>query len=112
VGEGSRFRGTFKGAGEVEYEFVEYDRPRRLTMVMHPKIGDFRHEISFEPVTGGTRVIQRGEGQPRGVFRLLGPLLQRTFSRSFRDNDVALKRYLEGKASAAAAPTAPVAAGR
>jgi uncharacterized protein YndB with AHSA1/START domain len=95
LGAGSRFRGTFKGAGEVEYEFVDYDRPRRLTMVMRPKMGDFRHQIDLEPVPGGTRVTQRGEGQLRGIFRLLGPLLQGTFARSFRANDAALKRYLE-----------------
>ena len=97
VGVGSRFRGTFKGTGEVEYEIVEYDRPKRLTMVTHAKIGDLRHTITCEQLNGATQVLEVGEGQLKGIYKLLGPFLSSVFKKSFGDNDQALKQYLEGE---------------
>jgi uncharacterized protein YndB with AHSA1/START domain len=97
IGVGSRFRGTFKGTGEVEYEIVEYDRPRQLTMVTHTKMGDLQHTITCERLDGATRVKEVGEGQLKGLFKLLTPLLTSVFKKSFTDNDRALKQYLEGQ---------------
>src|SRR4051812_21602031 len=73
IGVGSRFRGTFKGMGEVEYEIVEYDRPRRLTLVTHAKIGDLSHMITCERRDGATYVKEVGDGTFKGIFRLLAP---------------------------------------
>jgi uncharacterized protein YndB with AHSA1/START domain len=97
IGVGSKFRGTFKGIGELEYEILEYERPRRLAMVTHVKIGDLRHTITCERIDGGTRVVELGEGQLKGIFKLLQPLFSSIFKKSFADNDRALKQYLEGR---------------
>jgi len=97
IGVGSKFRGTFKGIGELEYEILEYDRPRRLAMVTHVKIGDLHHIITCERIDGTTRVVELGEGQLRGIFKLLQPLFTSVFQKSFADNDRALKQYLEGE---------------
>jgi uncharacterized protein YndB with AHSA1/START domain len=100
IGVGSKFRGTFKGIGELEYEILEYDRPRRLAMVTHVKIGDLHHTITCERLDGGTRVTEVGEGQLKGIFKLLEPLFAAIFKKSFADNDRALKQYLEGEGAA------------
>jgi len=97
IGVGSRFRGTFQGNGEMEYEIAGYDRPRRLAMRAATKVGELTHAINCEPADGGTRVTQVGEARFKGVFRLLQPLLLMVFKRSFRTNQEALKRYLEGQ---------------
>jgi uncharacterized protein YndB with AHSA1/START domain len=96
IGVGSKFRGTFKGIGELEYEILEYDRPRRLAMVTHVTIGDLYHTITCERVGDATRVVELGEGHLRGMFKLLQPLFALIFKQSFADNDQALKQYLEG----------------
>jgi uncharacterized protein YndB with AHSA1/START domain len=100
IGVGSRFRGTFKGPGELEYEILEYNRPGRLAMETHAKIGDLRHIITCERLDGATRVTEVGEGQLKGIFKLLEPLFAAIFKKSFADNDRALKQYLEGKGAA------------
>jgi uncharacterized protein YndB with AHSA1/START domain len=97
IGRGARFHGTFKGAGELEYEITDYDRPRRLAMVTHTRLGELRHTITCTSVSGGTSVSQIGEGRFRGLYQLLKPLLLLVFRRTFQQNDRALKWYLEGR---------------
>ena len=100
IGAGSKFRGTFKGIGELEYEILAYDRPWRLAMVTHVKIGDLYHTITFERIDGATLVVELGEGQLKGIFKLLQPLFTSVFKKSFADNDRALKQYLEAGSTA------------
>jgi uncharacterized protein YndB with AHSA1/START domain len=96
IGVGSRFRGTFKGAGAVEYTILGYEPPRLLAMTTTTPMGELRHTITCAPAGGGTRVVQTGEAHLRGIYRLLKPLLMAVFRRSFRANDAALRDYLEG----------------
>jgi uncharacterized protein YndB with AHSA1/START domain len=103
IGPGARFRGTFKGAGELEYEIVDYQRPHLLAMRTVTKMGELRHTIRCEETPGSRRVSQFGEARFRGVYKLAGPLILMVFRRSFRQNDQALKRILEGSTSAVAA---------
>ena len=84
IGAGSKFRGTFKGIGELEYEILAYDRPWRLAMVTHVKIGDLYHTITFERIDGATRVVELGEGHLNGIFKLLQPLFTSVFRRALR----------------------------
>ena len=102
IGKGSRFRGTFKGAGELAYEIIDHERPYRLAMRTVVPMGTLDHTITCEPVAGGTLVRQTGNAAFRGAFRLLRPIIIGTFRRSFRANDLALKDYLEGKTAAQA----------
>jgi hypothetical protein len=66
-------------------------------MVTHVKIGDLHHTITCERIDGGTRVVELGEGQLKGIFKLPAPLFTSVFKKSFADNDRALKQYLEGE---------------
>ena len=69
LGRGSRYRGTFKGFGTVDYEFAEFDEPNRFAHLANVRVGRMRHTFTFDEVPEGTRVIQVGELKPN----LMGP---------------------------------------
>jgi uncharacterized protein YndB with AHSA1/START domain len=80
IGRGTRFRAATKTMGrpvEMTIEFTDYERPRRLVSVTHLPTMEIRGALTFEPVTGGTRMRWGWELLPRGVSRLLGPLIAR-----------------------------------
>ena len=96
VGLGSRFRGTYKGIGEVDWEIVEYEPPHRVTTLAHTKFGDLRHTIVLESTDGTTQVTQIGETTPKGVMRLLSPIMAANIKKGFSNDTQLLARYLEG----------------
>jgi uncharacterized protein YndB with AHSA1/START domain len=100
VGVGSRFRGKFPGFGEVRWQIERYERPRRLVNLGAAPIGDMRHILTFEPVPGGTRLAQRGEGTYTGIFRVLGPIaapfIRAMIAKNWRQTALHLKTHLEG----------------
>lgn len=51
--------------------------------------------MTFEATESGTRVIQRGEGEPGGALRLAGPMLARTMKKQVRDDLNNVKKVLE-----------------
>jgi hypothetical protein len=101
VGVGAAFKGKFPGYGDVSWEIAEYDPPRRMVHIGHAPIGDVHHTLSFERVDGGTRLRQSGEGELRGIFRLLGPiitpLVRRGMAKNWHQTALHLKRHLEGR---------------
>src|SRR5690349_14627807 len=100
VGGGSRFRGTFPGFGEVRWQIEQYERPRRLVNLGAAPIGDMYHILTFEPVPGGTRLTQRGEGVYTGFFPVLGPIaapfIRSMIAKNWRQTALHLKSHLEG----------------
>jgi hypothetical protein len=56
-------------------EITGYERPRRLASSAHMETMDLHGTLRFEPVANGTRMIWSWELQPRGLLRLLGPLI-------------------------------------
>ena len=99
IGRGSKFAGAFPGIGAVEWEVVEYHRPRRQVHLAHAPIGDFTHVLTFEPAPGGTAVRQRGEGKLKGLFAVLSPVLipfmRGGMARGWVKTATALKHHLE-----------------
>jgi hypothetical protein len=56
-------------------EFIDYDRPSLLASTTTMKQADIDYALRFEAVTAGTRMTWSGRVRPKGVFRLLGPLI-------------------------------------
>src|SRR5438105_785259 len=56
--KGARYRGTFKGLGVLDYEFVEYEPNRRFVHHSMLPFGKGEHRFEFEPVAEGTRLTQ------------------------------------------------------
>ncbi len=95
LGPGARYRGTFKGFGVIEYEFPEFDRPVRFSHRALVKVGEMYHTFEFEPVSEGTRLTQAIRAEPRGIGRLLRPLMPAMLRKRVRTINVELKQHLE-----------------
>ncbi|MGH2756416.1 MAG: SRPBCC family protein [Actinomycetota bacterium] len=81
---GARYRGSFKGYGTVEYDFVEYDPPRAFAHHATMKMGEMKHTFTLEPVPEGTRLTQVGELQPNLLGRIMSPMLRSGLKKRFR----------------------------
>ncbi len=80
---------------EYTYEIVEYVRNQRL--VMRTADGPFPMETTYEwrPDDGGTRMLLRNRGEPRGFSSLLAPFMAGAVRRANRKDLAALKAVLE-----------------
>ena len=95
IGRGSRFHGSFKGYGDVDVEITEFDRPNRFTMVSATKAGRFSHTISLTQTPGGTRLEQGASLEPKGLSRLMAPIVGTMIRKQFRRDNARLKQVLE-----------------
>jgi hypothetical protein len=98
IGLGTRFRAkttTMGRATGMTIVFTGYDRPRQLASSTHLAFMDIHGELRFEPVPGGTRMQWCWEVRPRGVLRLMSPLIARMGRRQEKAVWIGLKRLLE-----------------
>jgi carbon monoxide dehydrogenase subunit G len=94
-GLGAKFVGEYAGAGRVELELVEFERPSRVTFRADSKIVRFDDVVQLAPVEGGTRLQARMIAEPKGAMRMAGPLIGSTMRRQFASNWDHLRRALE-----------------
>jgi hypothetical protein len=100
VGRGTRFREETIMLGRPVVTLIEhtaYERPRRLVSAIQMATMDIQGALTFDPVPGGTRMRWSWDLAPRGVFRLLTPLIARFGPRFERSNWANLKRFLEAR---------------
>ena len=98
IGRGTQFRAATKTMGrpvEMTIEFTDYERPRHLASSTHMPTMEIQGALSFDPVPEGTRMRWSWELQPRGVLRLLRPLIARMGQRQEETIGAGLKRFLE-----------------
>ena len=100
IGAGTRFRAEMKMKGrrrpvEMTVEFTDYERPRRLASTTHLSAMEIRGSLTFEPVPEGTRMRWQWDLEPRGLLKVLGPLLGRIGRRQEQAVWLGLKRLLE-----------------
>jgi len=100
IGLGSKFNSVMNGVGgraEMTTEFTGFERPRRITEVTHLSNMDITGALFFELVAEGTRMTWQWDIEPRGFYRLLGPLVRRIGERQERTIWTGLKRLLESQ---------------
>ena len=95
LGPGTRYRGDFKGFGVVEYEFSEFEPDRRFAHHALMKFGDTRHIFEFETVPEGTRFTQSLIVQPKGIAKIVAPLMKPIIKRRLHTIAVEIKSYFE-----------------
>jgi hypothetical protein len=98
IGAGTRFRAEMKGRRrpvEMTVEFTEYERPRRLSLRAHLSPMEIRGGLTFEPVPEGTRMRWEWALEPRGVLKVLSPLIVRIGRRQEQTIWSDLKELLE-----------------
>jgi uncharacterized protein YndB with AHSA1/START domain len=100
IGVGTRFRSVMTGTGpavEMTIEYTAYDRPNRLASTTHLSNMDIEGVLLFEPVSDGTRMQWIWDIEPRGLYKLIGPLVQRMGERQERAIWTGLKHLLEAQ---------------
>ena len=76
-----------------------YERPRRLASSTHLSAMDIQGTLTFDPVPEGTRMQWSWELAPRGVFKLMIPIVARIGQRQEETIWANLKDFLEGQAT-------------
>jgi carbon monoxide dehydrogenase subunit G len=103
---GTRFGATARSgrrAVEMLIEVTEYQRPTRLGSRTTMSSVDVTGGLTFEPVAGATRMSWSWDVNPRGLLRLLSPLVASLGRRQEQRIWTGLKAKLEGPAPARAA---------
>ena len=100
IGPGTRFRAEAITLGRttgMTIQYTTYERPRRLASSIHMPAADIAGTLRFDPVPGGTRMSWSWVVRPRGLYRLLTPVIARVGQRQELENWGGLKRFLEAR---------------
>jgi uncharacterized protein YndB with AHSA1/START domain len=102
IGVVTRWRAVMKRRRRqipMTIEVTAYERPRRLASRTRLASMEIEGELSFEPVSTGTRMRWCWRLQPRGALKPLGPLIARQGERQEAAIWGGLKRFLEAPSS-------------
>jgi len=100
IGLGTRFRAkitSMRRPAAMTIEFTGYERPRRLASTTRLSTMDIRGVPAFDPVAGGTRMRWSWDVEPRGLFKLMTPMVAHVGQRQEQIIWVNLKRVVEAQ---------------
>jgi Polyketide cyclase / dehydrase and lipid transport len=100
IGLGTRFRAESMMMGrpvEMAIVITAYERPRRLASATHLSTMEIQGSLTFDPVPEGTRMRWSWDLEPRGIFKLMTPLVARVGQRQEETIWAGLKQFLEGQ---------------
>jgi hypothetical protein len=100
IGAGTQFRSEGTSLGrpvEMIIEFTTYERPRRLGSTTYLSAMQIHSSLTFEPHGSGTRMRWSSTLQPRGLLKVLTPLLAAAGRRQMSKVWANLKRTLEAQ---------------
>ena len=98
IGIGTRFLATMKSMRrtfDITIEFTSYERPTRLGSTSSMSSADTRGALTFEPHPDGTRMRWSWDVEPKGVSKLLTPLIDRMGTHQEEVIWASLKRHME-----------------
>lgn len=98
IGVGTQFEATAKSMGqpvEMTTEVTGYERPRRIRLKTHMAAMEIEGSLSFDAIPEGTRMRWSWEVEPRGVYRLMGPIIAQLGGRQEARIWAGLKDFLE-----------------
>jgi hypothetical protein len=78
IGVGTRFRTEVETMGRTMpmiVEFTKYERPRRFGSVTRSSMMETEGALTFELVSGGTRMRWSWDVRPRGMLKLMAPIV-------------------------------------
>jgi len=94
-GNGSRFEWRLRGLGLVVQELGEFKPPVHLRIVTDLKPVKGGHRIRLTANGDATRIDHELEVTPRGIFKLLGPMLAMSGRKNLRDTASAIQTHFE-----------------
>ncbi len=95
IGLGSSFEGEYARAGTVALRITEYERPHQLTVHGEAKGLAFDDHITFDQRAGGTQLTALMRTEPKGLFKLVAPIVGRVIGKQFQQNWDRLRVALE-----------------
>jgi hypothetical protein len=95
AGEGSQFEWELRGFGTVRQELREFQLHRGVRIVPDLRSITGGHRFTFTDLSGQTRVDHELEMKPRGIFKLMAPIMRTTGRRNLQATAAALQRHLE-----------------
>jgi uncharacterized protein YndB with AHSA1/START domain len=101
IANGTCWSATVESRGrpvDMDIEVIEYARPSRLASITRMSTAEIHGALTFQPDPGGTRMRWSWQVQPKGVFRLMGPVIARLGRQQEAEIWTGLKRYLESTA--------------
>jgi uncharacterized protein YndB with AHSA1/START domain len=104
IGVGTRFHAELKTRGRtmpMTVEVTEFERPRRLASRTRSSMMETAGALTFDAVSGGTRMRWSWDVRPRGMLRLITPLVGVLGRRQERAIWAGLKQLLEDSAPSA-----------
>jgi len=99
IANGSSFEWKLRGFGWVRQHLEEFERDRRVRIVPEMKSLEGGHRFILTDLGGSTQVDHELEMTPKGIFKLLGPMMTRTGRKNLDRTAGALKRHLEGSST-------------
>jgi uncharacterized protein YndB with AHSA1/START domain len=106
IGPGSLFVTSMPGMGELQIQITRYEHPRRIWFTASAAAAQLVHNFELTEVQHGTNVVQQISVRPRGVLKLLAPIMAVMLKRGIQRNTAALKQYLERGAAQSAVTSA------
>jgi uncharacterized protein YndB with AHSA1/START domain len=99
VGVGTRFTGTYDRMGQMDYEIVEFRAPTWAAVrgSARPMVWD--STFTFTEEGSGTRVVCTMDPNPRGVLKVLKPLMAGVMRKQMLKGMGSLTSTLEAKAA-------------
>jgi uncharacterized protein YndB with AHSA1/START domain len=80
---GATFEGVYRRGGRMRFELVEAVRPRRLVFRGGGRQITLVGTLELEQAGSATRVRRKGEMEPRGLMKLLAPLMRKPIERQY-----------------------------
>jgi len=96
---GSTFEWKLRGFGWVKQHLDEFEVDRRVRIVPEMRSLGGGHRFILTDLGDRTRVDHELEMIPKGVFKLMGPMMTRTGRKNLDATASALQQHLEGSAS-------------
>jgi len=103
IAEGTRFRCQWRGGPPMECAYTLVDRPRRWEVYAAAKGMDVAFVGEVEPTEDGARLTITMTLLPKGLLRLLGPMIRRGFQKKEEKNLASIRAALETAPRAASA---------
>jgi hypothetical protein len=101
IANGTHWSAAVKSRGQplsIEIEVTEYIRPSVLGSTTRMSTAEINGALTFEPDAAGTRLCWSWELRPKGIFKLMGPLIAHIGKRQEAATWAGLKRYMESTA--------------
>lgn len=105
IGVGTMFQSEVVSGGRpvgMSGVITAYERPHRYALAVHMSVMDIQGDVTFDPAPKGTKMRWAWEVTPRGVFKLLAPIMAPVGRRQERAIWAGMKRVLEKRSVAAA----------